>query len=300
MKNIFTCCLIFFLSNSLYSQTTEFAPVGARWWYDQVQAFEPQNSYWLYESKKDTMYDGKIFRKILRSEISSTGETLYNADPVFIYQEDEKLYITFDVTDTAMEYFDFTAEPGDTIRTIALYDINEYAISIVDSIKTVNLLGIDITAYYLHNAELSGEYLVGFTSVFYETIGSTAYFFPWDGLVDPPEGGLLRCYEDDSIGLIKFSEAETCEFIVSTDEYISSSFNVFPNPVTDKLSLSGTSDEDLHIELIDITGKQIIINFEHTNSGNVVADISAISPGVYFVTMYSENRIIGTQKICKL
>lgn len=300
MKNIFTCYLIFFLSNSLFSQTTEFAPVGAKWWYNQTQAFEPQNSYWIYESEKDTIHDGKIFRKILRSEISSTDETLYDADPVFLYQEDEKLYITYDVTDTTLEYFDFTAEPGDTIRTIALYDINEYAISIVDSIKTVNLSGIDFKAYYLHDAELSDRYLFNFTSVFYETIGSAAYFFPQSGIVDPPEGGPLRCYEDDSIGLIKYTDAETCEYIVSTDEYISPSFNVFPNPVSDKMYLYGIGDEDVYFVFSDITGKHILINFEYTNSGNVVADVSAISPGVYFVTMYSENRIIGTQKICKL
>lgn len=78
-------------------------------------------------------------------------------------------------------------------------------------------------------------------------------------------------------------------------------FDVFPNPVSDKLTIkiSGKQKEAV-VELLDIYGRQLIfkeVNFYEKN--NCEFFIGELQPGVYFVKITSENHISQQVKIVK-
>lgn len=297
MKRVMLAFIIIIsMSLHLKAQTTEFAPIGASWWYDQYEFTGPQNSYWVYTSEKDTLIGGNMMRKVIRKKIQLSG-TEYTADPVFYYQDGNKIFIKDHATDTLRSFFDFDALPGDTIKSYSYYaDVNGPAISIVDSVKSIMMGSAEVQAYYLHNKEYEGSYHAYFTSIFY-SIGPYEYPFPTNGLADPPEGGALRCYEDADIGLLKFTTDAYCEYIVSVQDDLAAELRFYPNPVTDKLILE-SAHKCNEISIMNMSGEITSPEIKY-NGNTILIDLSNLPEGIYLVLAYENDNLIISQKISK-
>jgi len=75
-------------------------------------------------------------------------------------------------------------------------------------------------------------------------------------------------------------------------------FNVFPNPVTDKLTVEfSTNPYGAEVELFDITGRlQATIRIGQ-NSEKTEIDISGLKPGIYLLKLRDGDRVIGMKKV---
>jgi len=113
-------------------------------------------------------------------------------------------------------------------------------------------------------------------------IGS--YFLPYDqfeGAVDGSEGGPFRCYSHDNFATYAPHFSDACDFIVGLDE-LSSTFNIYPNPVQDEIHLStefSNAFTDYTIYSLDGKMQQAgpileMIPLNHLTSGNYILEIS--------------------------
>ena len=72
-------------------------------------------------------------------------------------------------------------------------------------------------------------------------------------------------------------------------EEISTSFNIYPNPVNDKIYIETlTQTQTLTVEIYDVYGRQQD-NKTTRQQGSVVVDVTGLNSGVYFVKVVTEN-----------
>ena len=76
---------------------------------------------------------------------------------------------------------------------------------------------------------------------------------------------------------------------LTTDSFLATRFNIYPNPAKDKVTITTVISEDISIVLYDITGKLILTN-EATFNNQTDLDISAMNSGVYFMHLTSGNK----------
>jgi Secretion system C-terminal sorting domain/Right handed beta helix region len=86
----------------------------------------------------------------------------------------------------------------------------------------------------------------------------------------------------------------------ATESEIETSLNVFPNPVSDYLTINIGGAESLpqntFVRITDIQGKTVAIQSVYS-SGSFQVDLTALESGLYFVHLVQDNAIIETKKI---
>jgi Secretion system C-terminal sorting domain len=65
------------------------------------------------------------------------------------------------------------------------------------------------------------------------------------------------------------------------------SFNCFPNPVSNNLSISANVFDDYVLEMLDLSGRTIYM--EHFSGKEFSSDLSKLNPGVYLLQLTSKN-----------
>ena len=93
-------------------------------------------------------------------------------------------------------------------------------------------------------------------------------------------------------------QSESCNTSV-TENYLPN-INVAPNPASDlvTIDLNNTSYKSIDLVLIDCTGR-IVIRKELNSPDNNRLNISPFNSGLYFLQLYSEGKLIGTNKLIK-
>ncbi|MBK7567786.1 MAG: T9SS type A sorting domain-containing protein [Bacteroidetes bacterium] len=283
---------------TIKAQVPEFAPIGAKWWYGQIEMFPPYNiAYWRFEVIKDTVINDLTLRKINKTFVTQVGES---TSPFYLYSDSGEIFIYRPDLDILYPYFNFNASLGDTIQTSNGY--NGIATNIVDSIVYIEIEGEMLKRYYLSEVGDENYYFAvdGYCNCFTERLGSDGYFFATFGAVDPPTGGPRRCYEDDVLGLYGADDLEDCEYIsTGIQEVISSNLSVYPNPAEDKLFVSYNVNSKPQLKLINLAGAEINISEITINENILECDISNIPAGMYFISIISENGIYTTDVIIK-
>jgi hypothetical protein len=80
------------------------------------------------------------------------------------------------------------------------------------------------------------------------------------------------------------------------DEFESSSFNIYPNPATQYLTVeTSTFNIGTVIQVIDLTGK--IIKTESLQSNTQLIDIRDLSEGLYFIKIQNNKGLYSVKKI---
>jgi len=75
-------------------------------------------------------------------------------------------------------------------------------------------------------------------------------------------------------------------FTLSTESFLNSAIGLYPNPATNSLSISNSSNLGINeIQIFDITGKQVI----KTSLINNTVDVSSLNSGMYLVHIKGDN-----------
>lgn len=89
------------------------------------------------------------------------------------------------------------------------------------------------------------------------------------------------------------SWADVTPLTLSTNEFTTNSFNVFPNPVTDGIvNITSTSNEDIKVTVYDILGKQVL----NTQLENNTLNVSSLNTGIYILNI-NQNGNTSTKKL---
>ena len=76
------------------------------------------------------------------------------------------------------------------------------------------------------------------------------------------------------------------------------SLKLFPNPATTELNVQLNSNEtNKKIEVIDLLGKKVFTKTVSNNSSNFKINTTNYKPGIYFVSVTSNNKAVRTEKI---
>jgi len=201
-----------------YSQT-EFAPIGAEWYYSQYESFNPpQANYIKHTCIKDSTIAGKRVKVIQKTKFKYGGVTV-NLGYEYLFQNGDT--ISYWKSGEFHVLYNFSLSKGDSIRLYSempnqCLDKTPYGWSSIDSVYSTTINNHPLKAYFSTGKVGS---VWGFDSFpIIEKIGSTEYLLPQNsfcGYVDEfPEIGTLRCYADPEIGFYQF-ENVPCDTMTS-------------------------------------------------------------------------------------
>ena len=79
------------------------------------------------------------------------------------------------------------------------------------------------------------------------------------------------------------------------------SFNFYPNPTIDKITISSTKFkiEGLKIAIVDLLGKKVFLEVLETETNSKTFNLKNLDNGIYFIQLYSSNQLLITKKIEK-
>jgi hypothetical protein len=94
-----------------------------------------------------------------------------------------------------------------------------------------------------------------------------------------------------------YTDESTYELPLNTSSVVENdfTFSTFPNPATDIISIKSSLLSEAKIEIIDINGN-ICLHRKIDPSGKTTMSVSDLSPGVYFISYYAQERKI-TKKL---
>ena len=254
--------------------------------------------------EKDTTFLGKQC-KILTS--GKRGIDNYMPYKNMVCQDSSKVVFWSPSLSEFQTLYDFSAKKGKSWKAkLDEYNFGDYdfAYFLVDSIYTQTINNRSLITQSIrfgkdslsvHTDELSHVMTV------IESIGCTQFLFPWDysGLDGDYVDG-IRCYVDDSIGFFKFQKNVACNYTqVGVNETLfSQGISVFPNPNKGKFSIHGIhpNGELNSIEIMDLQGKVIPINYSMTNEG-ISISIQNIKSGLYFIKLELSNGEFIREKV---
>lgn len=286
--------MLAFLANILNAQT-EWAPIGARWYYT-MENLNPQiESYIKCESIGDSIILGEKCKIIQIKKPNEIGTPNSITDTVYMYSRYKKVY-WFDENNLRFNLlYDFNANAGDE-WVLEGFTGQSNNIVKVDSVNTTLINGTELKVLYVKVDDI----LLYMNGKIIENIGWERYLFP---LVDFSLEGPLRCYEDSVIGYYNTGIATDCDYHTSIFEYnneINRESVIFPNPAIQSVNIINNFNFDKFI-VYEPTGKIAITgNF----NGEVILNINIdqLINGVYYIVIFPkdsrENTII--YKLIKL
>lgn len=294
-KTILIALLSGVLVSLLSAQGADFAPVGARWYVNQIVLDPiPADSFVIVEVTGEEMMAGQLCRVI--SNLSGCGLP----NPAHVFTRNDSVFFYSAVTQQFELLYDFTAEVGSqwTVRGLSHlgFDVQVDVLEVTyrhfgaDSLK---LWRVNTTGYF-------------WGDIIMEKVGSQWY--PGPTSVDDCSAGLeerlpysVRCYEDDS-GLYNLSANNMpCDFfddISSTRQHetISGVFGMYPNPAQGRVYFE--MPPQLHhatLVVYDLTGRPAGNYDLRGQQGSI--DISAIPGHLCFWQLVHEGETIQTGRL---
>ena len=235
MKKLFFIILI---AISIQATSQQFAPIGAKWHYDQETVNPDLTTYQTIESISDTIINGIYCRKLMKiSRMAGTEISwlyMYSLNDSVLFYAENGFHLLYD----------FGAITGDTITLGYYTTYNGSPLKmIVDSTSTITINGETRKLQYVSCGD---GMVIEFGGIVIEGIGNLTYMFPrFDLSLDGP----LRCYEDSVIGLfINLYHSnngwnfQDCEQIITgiVEKGKISDIMIYPNPAGDYIHFNLT------------------------------------------------------------
>lgn len=87
----------------------------------------------------------------------------------------------------------------------------------------------------------------------------------------------------------------------TSQDLVNDPFHVFPNPFNDALTISWKQLQVTDVVLTDLGGREVLRQAVYPAADNSTLGISTVEleAGLYFISMFNENRRIGLQKLVK-
>ncbi len=267
-----------------FSQTPEFAPVGAKWWYaelyyDSWADTTPDQGFLLIESIDDTIIEGVNCRILQFTRTTFENET-YPLLNQFIYQDSLNIYVWIDTAFYLIYNFS-----GEDFKIPVSYDWDDTdtTLIVIDSTDFIEISGIDINRFYTHDEPIGfgyGPYGYGFSyNSIIEFLGSTSSLFPinYETTFLFIQSVNLNCYKDSVLNYKSVPYACDTTFIVPTNinEFMQDiSYSYFNN------YLLLNSDIPFDLALYSINGEQV---YELNNVFKVAEYFGHLPKGIYLI-----------------
>ncbi len=162
---------------NLAAQGFDFAPVGTKWYYDELN-FALRVIPHTIESVSKENYQGKWCSKL----VSSSNDIVPN--PVYVYSQNDTVYWYSPLTNQFEMLYDFTAEVGDSWVVGGVYSTDGHGNPIyadtvtVDSISRIPINGDSLKVWHISH----GFYFDWGKRIF-ERAGNDQLFMPKFGLI---------------------------------------------------------------------------------------------------------------------
>ncbi len=272
----------------------EWAPLGATWYYDQLQfSVHKDRSFIKYTVIGDTTIEDtsvKEFEQTFTAYLSQYDSIIITKDTCHLARIDDVVYF-YDKNSGSFKFiYDYSAEPGDTLSVWCSQGDTSIEVR-VDSISSININGFELKKFYVRSTFPQDCYMDG---EIIENIGWTGFMFPQHSIADPPIGGPLRCYSDPIIGDFQISEKD-CDFIVPTIDSKFSGVNIYPNPCREVVWVEDRNSDINKINIVDIDGRVI----RHAQLVSSQIDLGDLSVGVYFIRIVTKEGTIVYRKLIK-
>ena len=201
-----------FSAGTLRAQT-EFAPIGATWYYGNMEAMWGDTGFTKTTVTDSAVIDGKKV-KVLVSEYHQSDGGVFPRDTIYAYQTGDSVLFYRDGAFYLV--YNFGLNVGDTME---IYNPDNkycgddwlYGNVVVESIKTLDINGTQLKEFNFTSAD-PDPYYSRFSDRYHyiEKIGTTTNLFGEDCIADNFGAGIfgsLRCYEDEEIGHYQYSRA---------------------------------------------------------------------------------------------
>lgn len=292
MKKLLPICVLFF--THLCNSQVVFCPPGAEWHYLFYFGM-PSDGYYKNEKVKytrDSILDGQSVKVLNHEMFYHSCEWTYitvikqNGDTIFMRNKE-----------TAHKWqilYNFAAQPGDTwVDSLGYFVFS----STVTSVATVTINDFNLKKLSLYTKHNHGG---GKASEVTERIGGSNFLFnfDFDGCHSKFHSSL--CYQDSTLGLLKFSTLPCDWFTTSLpEESLRNLLRIFPNPVKDKIFIESKipGNQTIQIRVKDVLGKNIIRREFQGKQTEI--DLSELGQGIYFLELSEDQQITSTQKFIK-
>lgn len=258
------------------------AEIGTEWWYRY------DLGYSLYRIEDKAAKNGQEISQI--NNFIHIGDAAGEFEGTEFYERGRQLFIKTRNQDDFYLYYDFNLEKGDTLIA------NQGNLwSKVDSVDYAYLAGrIRKVLYTSPIKELSsfdlnygskGKLIEGIYSVHTKLEGNE-YYEDEEYIVYE----LLRCYVEfdangDVLYELHFTE-EDCDKITLDVQDLAGRFRVFPNPVGDRLKISGLGSVTYNYSLYSFNGDQIVGDALIESD---TINIKGLNPGAYVLLIKDSN-----------
>ena len=226
MKTKLLFVLLVVFSAGMLKAQTEFAPIGATWYYGNTESMFGDTGFTKTTVTDSAVIDGKKV-KVLVSEYHQSDGGVFPRDTIYAYQTGDSVLFYRD-GDFHLVY-NFGLNVGDTM---VLYNPDNktcrsnavdlmYGHVVVKSIKTLDINGTQLKEFNFVSADPQYEHYFKFSDRYHyiEKIGTTSNLFGEDCIADNFGAGIfgdLRCYEDEEIGHYQYSRA-ACDSVFVFD-----------------------------------------------------------------------------------
>lgn len=305
---IFWAGLLYIMS--AFAQTTEFAPIGTKWWYTYYahpSPFITEETYATLECVGDTVVDGKQLKRIAYFDYGSNWTSAPPPQTTYLYQDNADIYRATISTDTTVRLeehlYNFAAEVG-----TSFYLWPNPPEGYEDVIQIMQKDSININNFWLKRqiAMQTGDVtnLVGGfrDTVVIEGIGNMGFLFPlFKGSL---EISGLRCIDHPVYGHYETGLATNCDDIIISTPSIDNSKPTL-ELATDhnlgmlRLSLRNAASwgqETLNFTLFDLQGKQCMVVNLLPSQTDYWINTTALSSGVYVYTLSHQGALIERGK----
>ena len=294
---IFLIFLLLFPTASTKAQPSEFAPIGAKWWYgtfsipDNPFVWCPNEatvySYEKYEVTGDTIINGESYRVV------STENPLISYYLLLVRQDGDVVYRYHD----GMEYilYDFGKTAGETWSTQVTY-LNvpeiEMASVTVDSVYERFISG---TNFSIQVVSIGNPGTI-ITHDIITNVGGALYFFApsvYDGAEPCDYHHKLRCFEYNGQTWV-FDDEFACEETFSTGINDTPPLNVELTLLPSNILQIGGMEQynNARITLYDLNGRNLFQQqLPKTQVQSLV--LPDLTMGVYIIRLVAEEGVYG-------
>lgn len=267
-------------------------------------------NHWSINNNDTVTIDGNVYQKAIRTWNVYSD---INHDTMYIRESTvhDKLYVRYQSGSTGILtpeilVMNLDLAVGDTLSTDnwslvnPLRNINDYHIRNDLEYWTLPTITID-SIYYVDGAKyLVTDYCVELglsamehpynpdTLKFIEGIGPTlgVHYPLWPKCILCN----ILCGFKDAICTYhhRYVESDTCalNFGLSAIESVKwSHVKVWPNPVADRMTLSGLPDGGAVLTIFDFYGKPVIVTKPNVVGGSCEIDVATLTPGFYFIML---------------
>jgi len=291
LTTILIFCILF---GKIYGQ--QFAPNSAVWNYTYNWSFFNMG-YMKLTVIGDTLIQGKSCKIIQKRNIGHNSQFNTNYNLIdgyeYVYSDTDKVY--YYRFNKFFTLYDFGATPGTSWIIACENYLNHDSLSkiIIDSVDIETINTVNLRTLYLHTDSGSAGFL-GMKMV--EKIGCLNWMFPVNlFIIGPDYPEPLRCYYDDSLGLIQYIlvSCDTLYNGFNEVNHFDYKIKLYPNPVNSisTLEWNGNNGKTFTLIIYNYLGEKIKI--VTTKSQAIEINKSDFLKGIYFYRLTSNKEQIS-------